>query len=64
MSRARKIKALETRNTHTVGIWGAGGIRHLLRGNYIMPLPLTRYTFWIRRGEWRIFHVSNFNLVD
>jgi len=65
----RMVSALEARNPATVGIWGRGGVRHLIRGNYmypaqIFPLPLTKYTFWVRRGHWRIFHISHFDLVD
>jgi hypothetical protein len=60
----RRLRALEARNPHAVGIWGRGGVRHLLAGWYIFPVPFTRYTYWVRRHEWRIFHITSFDLVD
>jgi len=63
----RRVRHLEARNAHTVGIWGRGGVEHLVLckyGSYIFPVPLTNYTFWVRRGYRRIFHISHFDLVD
>lgn len=60
----RLAQALNRRNPSTVGIWGPWGIRHLLKGHYITPVPFTGLTYWLRRGEWRIFHISDFDLVD
>lgn len=60
----RLARALNTRNVSTVGIWGPWGILQLIKSRYIMPIPFTGLTYWLRRSEFRIFHVSDFDLVD
>lgn len=59
----RAARALDARNRHTVAIHGHRGIYRLI-GREIWPVPLTNYTFWVRRGYWRIFHISHYDLVD
>lgn len=56
-------RKLEKYNPHTLGIWGSGGVFCLV-GREIFPVPFTNNTLWVRRGYRRIFHISNFDLVD
>lgn len=60
----RRARALQRHNPATVGIWGHLGILGPLRRGDLFPVPLTGLRLWMRRGEFRLFSIYEFDLVD
>lgn len=62
----RLVKVLETRNPHTLSMWGKEAVGCLIAERVIFPIPFTGRTWWFR-PDYRlkgIFHVTAFDLVD
>lgn len=60
----RRAWALQRHNSATVGIWGHMGIMTPLARRDLWPVPLTGMRVWMRRGEFRLFSIYEFDLVD
>ena len=60
----KRAKALQRHNPATIGIWGRLGIMEPLARRDLFPVPLTGMRLWMRRGEFRLFCIHEFDLVD